>query len=111
MPLGRETPMTFSDRLDQLQPLVLPQLGQAWQEPARIIWTPHCMHIGASLWRTRSTPAVGVWSLLGASGARPSSIEAARSPADGMLFGSAAMSDPVRVSIALSYTPGSVGCN
>jgi hypothetical protein len=27
----------------QLQPLVLPQLGQAWQEPARIIWTPHCM--------------------------------------------------------------------
>ena len=27
----------------QLQPLVLPQLGQAWQEPARCIWTPHCM--------------------------------------------------------------------
>ena len=25
------------------QPLVLPQLGQAWQEPARCIWTPHCM--------------------------------------------------------------------
>ena len=33
----------------QLQPLVLPQLGQAWQLPARIIWTPHCMHIGESL--------------------------------------------------------------
>ena len=33
----------------QLQPLVLPQLGQAWHEPARFIWTPHCMHIGASL--------------------------------------------------------------
>jgi len=33
----------------QLQPLVLPQLGQAWQLPARIICTPHCMHIGASL--------------------------------------------------------------
>jgi hypothetical protein len=27
----------------QLQPLVLPQLGQAWHEPARCIWTPHCM--------------------------------------------------------------------
>ena len=23
------------------QPLVVPQLGQAWQEPARCIWTPH----------------------------------------------------------------------
>ena len=32
----------------QLQPLVLPQLGQAWHEPARFICTPHCMHIGAS---------------------------------------------------------------
>ena len=35
----------------QLQPLVEPQLGQAWHEPARIICTPHCMHIGASLAR------------------------------------------------------------
>ena len=35
----------------QLQPLVVPQLGQAWQEPARCITTPHCMHIGAS-WLT-----------------------------------------------------------
>ena len=34
----------------QLQPLVLPQLGQAWQEPARCIWTPHCMQYGASEW-------------------------------------------------------------
>jgi len=34
---------------DQLHPLVEPQLGQAWHEPARIIWTPHCMHMGASL--------------------------------------------------------------
>ena len=33
----------------QLQPLVEPQLGQAWQEPARIICTPHCMHMGESL--------------------------------------------------------------
>ena len=32
----------------QLQPLVVPQLGQAWQAPARTIATPHCMHIGAS---------------------------------------------------------------
>src|SRR4051794_17788167 len=37
------------DRLHQLQPLVDPQLGQAWHEPARIICTPHCMHMGASL--------------------------------------------------------------
>jgi hypothetical protein len=29
--------------MGQLQPEVLPQLGQAWQEPARCIWTPHCM--------------------------------------------------------------------
>ena len=30
----------------QLQPLVLPQLGQAWQLPARCICTPHCMQYG-----------------------------------------------------------------
>jgi hypothetical protein len=36
-------------RPTQLQPLVLPQLGQAWQAPARCIWTPHIMHMGASL--------------------------------------------------------------
>jgi hypothetical protein len=28
---------------DQLQPLVEPQDGQAWHEPARCICTPHCM--------------------------------------------------------------------
>ena len=33
----------------QLQPLVVPQLGQAWQEPARCIWMPHCMQMGASM--------------------------------------------------------------
>ena len=43
---------SFGDDVDhQLQPLVEPQLGQAWHEPARIICTPHCMHIGASLAR------------------------------------------------------------
>ena len=31
MSLGRRTPMTLRGRLHQLQPLVLPQLGQAWQ--------------------------------------------------------------------------------
>jgi hypothetical protein len=36
-------------RSAQLHPLVDPQLGQAWQLPALSIWTPHCMHIGASL--------------------------------------------------------------
>ena len=38
--------------LSQLQPLVEPQLGQAWHEPAGTICTPHCMQIGASLGRT-----------------------------------------------------------
>ena len=36
-------PSVPEDVTPQLQPLVLPQLGQAWQEPARCIWTPHCM--------------------------------------------------------------------
>ncbi len=40
-----------SGRSNQLQPLVLPQLGHAWQLPARTMWTPHCMHIGASIGR------------------------------------------------------------
>ena len=40
---GAQTPVTSTDRQHQLQPLVLPQLGQAWQLPARCIWTPHCM--------------------------------------------------------------------
>ena len=44
----------------QLQPLVDPQLGQAWHDPAGIICTPHCMQIGASAWRM--TPAAGVLS-------------------------------------------------
>jgi hypothetical protein len=48
MSSGHETPMTSPDRSHQLHPLVVPQLGQAWQEPARIICTPHCMHSGAS---------------------------------------------------------------
>ena len=39
--------------IDQLQPLVVPQLGQAWQLPARCMVTPHCMHIGAS-WLTEA---------------------------------------------------------
>ena len=36
---------------DYEQPLVVPQLGQAWQLPARCMTTPHCMHSGAS-WLT-----------------------------------------------------------
>ena len=65
---------------DQLHPLVEPQLGQAWHDPARFICTPHCMHIGASLWRTFGAVAAGrtmppglVMSLLGAFDARPRS--------------------------------------
>ena len=41
-------PLQSDVTLRQLQPLVEPQLGQAWQAPARCIWTPHCMHMGAS---------------------------------------------------------------
>jgi hypothetical protein len=33
----------FAAAENQLQPLVLPHDGQAWQEPARCICTPHCM--------------------------------------------------------------------
>ena len=52
-----------------------------------------------------------VMSLFGASGATPRSSCFIKSSADGMLFGSAAISVPVRVSMTLSSTPGSVGCN
>ncbi|MEY4158756.1 MAG: hypothetical protein RL743_1251, partial [Actinomycetota bacterium] len=47
--------------LCQEQPEVEPHDGHAWHEPARCIWTPHCMHIGASLCFTagRSMPAAG----------------------------------------------------
>jgi hypothetical protein len=41
--ISREIPVTSDATSHQLQPEVLPQLGQAWQEPARTIWTPHCM--------------------------------------------------------------------
>jgi hypothetical protein len=41
---GRAGPAArFVGAVCQLQPLVLPQLGQAWQLPARCICTPHCM--------------------------------------------------------------------
>ena len=73
----------------QLQPLVLPQLGQAWHEPARIIGTPHCMHIGASC--VRITPRAGVLST-GVGATVPERIWSASSPADGTDFGSAAIS-------------------
>src|SRR4051794_17573447 len=104
---------------NQLQPLVEPQLGQAWQEPARIICTPHCMHIGASLARgvargtaaSRTIPPGLVMSLLGATGATPRSSCFINSSAEGTLFGSEAISVPVRVSMTLSSTPGNVGCS
>jgi hypothetical protein len=53
----------------QLQPEVLPQLGQAWHDPARTICTPHCMHIGASLVRRLISFGSG-----GATGVKPASI-------------------------------------
>ena len=95
----------------QLQPEVLPHDGHAWHEPARCICTPHCMHIGASLCvMTRGMPCAGEWSVLGASGARPALICAASSPAEGMVFGSCAISLPLLVSTMVSSTPGNVGC-
>jgi hypothetical protein len=64
---GAETPVTLIDRSHQLQPLVLPQLGQAWHEPARIICTPHCMHMGASLARCAGGDAIASRSICAAS--------------------------------------------
>src|SRR6187431_2691055 len=89
----------------QLQPLVLPQLGQAKQLPARIITTPHCMHIGASFGRTMPRAAVlssGVGTV------RPSCICVDSSPAEGTDFGSGGNSEPWLVAVIASSTPGSV---
>jgi hypothetical protein len=55
-------------------------------------------------------PSGLVMSLFGAAGATPSSSWVGQLAADGTLFGSATISDPVRVSITDSSTPGSVGC-
>ena len=105
---GHTAPRTLQG---QLQPEVLPHDGHAWHEPARCICTPHCMHIGASLCvMTRGMPCAGEWSVLGASGARPALICAASSPAEGMVFGSCAISLPLLVSTMVSSTPGNVGC-
>src|SRR5881398_804849 len=60
----------------QLQPLVLPQLGQAWQEPARCIWTPHCMHMGASEWLDFRTGGASATAVRGVDSVRSSSDEA-----------------------------------
>jgi hypothetical protein len=38
---ARSSPGDDAATPDQLQPLVVPQLGQAWHEPARCIRTPH----------------------------------------------------------------------
>src|SRR5690606_24862452 len=106
----------------QLQPLVLPQLGQAWHEPARCICTPHCMQYGAStLALVRCT--AGGWSAC--CGARSASVTPARSSSDGSFGapfvsnsvgddesidgGSAGTSCPWRVCTTVSSTPGSVG--
>ena len=117
---GRAGPAArFAGGVLQLQPLVLPQLGQAWQEPARCIWTPHCMQYGASAWlafgRDRGvglgldagsvTPARSRrLSSLGASVCRPAAATLAS-----MLGGSAGMSPPWRVSVIVSSTPGQRG--
>src|SRR5688572_11109379 len=105
--------------MDQLQPLVLPQLGQAWQEPARCIWTPHCMQYGASLWlvfgRMAADGLAGAGSVTPARSRRLGSFGAPlRSSSNGLLAsrlgGSDGISEPCRVSVTVSSTPGSVGC-
>ena len=100
----------------QLQPLVLPQLGQAWQLPARIICTPQVMHIGASPIRTsseagegRTTPRASVLSS-GVGFSVPFSRAAANYAALVTDLGSGASSVPWEVATTDSSTPGSVGC-
>src|SRR3954467_11328515 len=89
--------------IGELQPLVLPQLGQAWQLPARIICTPHCMQYGASacwcfagwtaglalIGRASVTPARSSrLRCCGPSSATAASIDAASSVTEGIDFGS-----------------------
>jgi hypothetical protein len=76
-------------RSGQLQPLVVPQLGQAWHDPARIICTPHCKHIGASCALTEIRAGTDTsW--------------AARADADSNDGGSGGNSDPWRDSTTVS---------
>src|SRR5690606_16117806 len=101
----------------QLQPEVLPQLGQAWQEPARCIWTPHCMQYGASLCWTggwiAGVEAGGAGSVTPARSSRLGSFGAlsvsASSGLDESMLGGSAGRSPRRVSVTVSSTPGSVG--
>src|SRR4029450_7011438 len=66
---------------NQLQPLVLPHDGQAWQEPARCICTPHCMQYGASTLEATNGRIAGV----ALPGGLPASVPPARSSSDGSL--------------------------
>src|SRR4051812_2428710 len=89
----------------QLQPLVLPQLGQAWHEPARCIWTPHCMQYGAS-----ETVLAAVDFGAGATGVVSVRSRSSSVMADSTDGGSGGISDPCTVSMTDSSTPGNVGC-
>ncbi len=42
------SPETYTKRTSQLQPLVLPQPSQTWQDPAGRILVPQVMHSGES---------------------------------------------------------------
>ena len=46
---------------------MVPQLGQAWHEPARCIWMPHCMQYGASAWMADGEDGVTGTAICGAS--------------------------------------------
>ena len=89
---------------------MLPQLGQAWQLPERIIATPHCMHIGAPSSTGRTMPLAAVLSTAVAT-VRPSCICVESSPAEGTYLGSEGISEPWLVTVTASSTPGSVGCS
>src|SRR5688500_2966627 len=85
--IGSRSPVTSPHvPAAQEQPLVLPQLGQAWHEPARCIWTPQVMQYGASECVTAAT----------GTGA---SSSADRVDADGIDGGSGTTSWPVLVSM------------
>ena len=90
---GVETPGTFPGRSHHEQPLVEPQLGQAWQLPLRIICTPQVMHIGAS------------WLDDAGSGTPAVSGTSSRVEADGIEIGSGSTSWPCTCLLYTSPSP------
>src|ERR1700747_1216604 len=84
------------------QPLVAPQDGQAWHEPARCMMSPHTWQITTS--RDRAFGA-----LTGGAGGAVGAGAGAVSAADGGWWSSGRSSE-VADGVVASSTPGSVGC-